>query len=250
MTAFTSIVTNTLRGFLGGRRSWMLLALALLPGLVQLIGGLARGSAISSQLYEEFSTQVLFTLLIPAVAITFGANAFGEEKRGKTMAFLTLRPVSRWTIAGAKLAAAWLGASLVGALGAVFAAFALGVGSGQWTEIVPGVVGAGLSALAYSALLLPIGLVMKRATLAGLVYLLLVEQFLARNVQQFSNLSPFRIGTSAYAGLSDFGRVVATFEITNGAVAAGAGGAALKAAAVAVVMWAITGFALRELDLV
>ncbi|MBT8249857.1 MAG: ABC transporter permease [Acidimicrobiia bacterium] len=250
MTAFGSIVVNTLRGFLGGRRSWLLLALAMIPGVVQLIAGLVSGSAVGSQLYEEFSTQVLFTLLIPAVAITFGANAFGEEKRGKTMAFLTLRPISRWTIAAAKLVAAWLGASLVGGLGAVFAAFALGVGSGIWTELVAGVVGATLSALVYAALLLPLGLVMKRATLAGLVYLLLIEQFLARTVRQFSNLSPFRVGTSAYADLSQFARVIATLEETNGAVVAGAGGATLKALVIALIMWAITGFALRELDLV
>lgn len=166
------------------------------------------------------------------------------------MAFLTLRPVSRWTIAAAKLMAAWMGAALVGGVGAVFAAVALGIGNGIWSEIVPGIVGSVLSALAYAAVLLPLGLVMKRATLAGLVYLILVEQFLARNVEQFSNLSPFRIGTSAYVGLSGFDRVIATLSITNGAIDAGAGGAAAKAAIVALVMWGLTGLALRELDLV
>jgi len=250
MSGFRSIVVNTLRGFLGGRRSWLLLALALIPGIIQVISGLSQGGAVSTQLYEEFSMQVLFTLLIPAVAITFGANAFGDEKRVKTMAFLTLRPISRWSIAGAKLLAAWAAAALVGGAGAVFAAIALGIGNGIWTEITAGFVGAALTALAYVAVLLPLGLVFKRATLAGLVYLLLIEQFLARNIEQFSNLSPFRIGTSAYAGLSDFNRVIATLDITNGAVEAGAGGAAIKAVVVALIMWGLTGLALRELDLV
>jgi ABC-type transport system involved in multi-copper enzyme maturation permease subunit len=250
MTSFGSIVVNTLRGFLGGRRSWLLLALALIPGIIQVISGLSQGGAVSSQLYEEFSVTVLYTLLIPAVAINFGANAFGEEKRGKTMAFLTLRPISRWAIAGAKLVAAWLAATLVGGTGAVFAAIALGIGNGIWTEILPAFVAAVVSSLGYVALLLPLGLVFKRATLAGLVYLLLIEQFLARNIEQFTNLSPFRFGTSAYAGLSEFNRVIATLNITNGAIDAGAGGAAIKAFVLALIMWGLTGLAMRELDLV
>ena len=249
MTGFRAIVVNTLRGFLGGRRSWLLLALALLPGVIQLINGILEGGAVSLDVYHQFSTEVTFTLLVPAIAITFGSNAFGDERTGQTMAFLTLRPISRWSIAAAKMVAAWVAATVVGGAGAVFAAIALGIGNGVWSEVLPAFVGAALACLVYVALMVPLGLVFKRATLAGLVYLLLIEQFLARTVTQFANLSPFRIGTSAYAGLSGLDTVIAALNETNGVVDAGAGGAAVKALVLVAIMWGLTGLALRELDL-
>lgn len=247
MTGLLAIARVTLRQLLGGKRMIVFALLALLPAVVMWFstGGLTARAV--AERFHEAAVGTLFLAVVPIVALVFGASTLGDERRDHTLSFLLLRPRPRWTVAAAKLAAAWLATAVLVVPSAALAAGVVAVRSGDTGLIGPAMLAVALSALAYTAVFLVIGFLTGRAVLLGLVYVFVWENGITFGAPALANISLFRIGLSAHAGLvPDSAPILAD---ALGSVTPGAGGAIAKAFVIAAACIAITGAMLRRRDL-
>lgn len=247
MRASLAITRVTLRHLLGGRRLLGFGALAVIPAAVTWLSTARVTDAAVVGRFHEVTISLVFLIVMPVVALVLGSGSLGDERRDGTLSFLVLRPLPRWTIAAAKLVAAWLATTLIAGSAAAAAAVAAGLRSGEWSLLAPVVLAVTVSSLAYAAVFLVIGYLTSRAVLIGLVYVFIWENGITFAAASLANVSLFRIGLSAYVALVP--ESAGVLDEMLGAVAPGALGAAAKATVVAVM--AVIGVAaiLRRRDL-
>lgn len=185
-----TLLAMSLRSVLRGKR---VIAVALLPLLIALVAVLLRVTAGDTDRtggYDTLAGELLLSLVIPLVALVLGVNAFGDERDERTLGLLLATNLSRARIALTKYAAAacvtWLAC-----LPAVLACLALATATDlslptvTWSLLLSSV----LAAAAYVALFVLLSLVLRRAVLVGLAYLVLWEGLLATLTTAFRNLS-------------------------------------------------------------
>ena len=207
MSAALAVARVTVRQLTGRRRTLGLLVLMLVPAVITGIVA-TRPTTTNADAYSFFQDGTLTSLMVvilPIMALVISTAAFGDERRGETLSFLVLRPMRREVIVLSKLAAAWLSAFLLGGIGAAAAGIALGIGTGDWSEVLPLVGGAAVGTLAYCGVFLAVGYVTERAMIIGLAYVFVWEGLIASGVRQVTSTSLARIGVSAYAGLAGSG---------------------------------------------
>ncbi len=117
-----------------------------------------------------------FTIVVPIVALVFAAAAFGDLKEDGTLVYLWLRPMDRWPI----VVGAWLASVTVSLpltlVPLTVAAFIANVGSDLvWATVLACVVGN----LAYSAVFMLLGLLIKNSVVWGIGYILIWEGLVA-----------------------------------------------------------------------
>ncbi|MFP5326033.1 MAG: ABC transporter permease [Acidimicrobiia bacterium] len=172
-------------------------------GLLGLLLALAIRSEDSldpvSQAYG-FADRFGMGLLVPVVSLVFAAASLGDLTEDGTLVYLWLRPVARWRIAAASLAATMTAVVPFGILPTVLAA---AVAGGDSDVIVATAAAASLAATAYVALFVGFGLVVQRALAWGLVYLLIWEGFVARGGRGPARLSVLVYARSVLARLAD-----------------------------------------------
>ncbi len=247
MRAFLAITRVTLRQLLGGKRLIAFGLLALLPAVVTWLASRDLTETAVIERFHEAPIAIVFLIVLPVVSLILGASALGDERRDATLSFLTLRPLPRTVIAGAKLFAAWVGTTAIVGVSAALAAVVVGVRSGDWSFVFPVVFAAAVSALAYCSVFLLLGYFTSRAVLLGLVYVFIWENGVTFAAAALANVSLFRIGLSAYAGLIPESLV--QLDEVLGSVAPGAGGAAAKVLVIAVLAVLAAGSLLRRRDL-
>lgn len=247
MTRFLAIVRVTIYQLIGRRRSVGLLVLAAVPGLILLLVGL---NETDSETAEFFRTGLLWLVLgvtVPIIAIVLGSGSMGDERSYKTISYLALRPIRREVIATAKLVGAWLASFLVAGSGALLAGAAFGVTTGSWNETFAIVVGAAIATLGFTAVMQVVGYITDRAVIIGLAYLLIWEGIVTSAASQVATTSIWRMGVSAYAGIT--GEIADMEDLLRG-VDPGAWGALLKVLGIAAVSVLALGYLMRDRDLV
>lgn len=163
----------------------MLGALGVVPVLLGL--ALRAGDVEPLEAAHEAIVQAYgLGLLVPVVSLVFASAAFGELVDDRTLVYLWLKPVARW-----RLVVAALAASLVVALPMSVVPVALGVSiSGAGSALVRGAVfGTVLAVIAYCALFVGLGLRVRRALVWGLAYVLIWEGAVARTARGAAQLS-------------------------------------------------------------
>lgn len=247
MSAFVAMVRVSFRQLIG--RKWVILVglVALLPAVVMVV--LTRVSAVGrlSAEYAEGPLLTLFFFVLPLSSILLGSVALGEERRDGTLSFLVLRPRRKETVVAAKLTAAWLAAWAISGVSGTLAAVILGIASGVWRMVLPAVVATGLSTLAYTAVFLLVGYLTRWAVLIGAGFLFFWETGIAFAADSLANVSLFRIGLTAFAGMVPSSRGV--LDDALGALQPGAGGAVLKCLALAAVAVAALAALMRRRDI-
>lgn len=125
-------------------------------------------------------------LLVPLAALVFAAPALGDPAEDKTLVYLWLRPVPRSVIAVAAWGASLVAAGVLGvlSLGALAAASRAGA-----DLVVAALAAAALATMAYVGIFLCLGLMVRRALIWGLAYLLIWEGFVARSGTAVARLS-------------------------------------------------------------
>ena len=113
-----------------------------------------------------------FTVVVPVVSLVFATAALGDAREDGTLVYLWLRPIDRWpVVVGAWLAA--LTVSLPLTLGPLALAAVL---SGEAATIFGAtMVASTVGVVAYSAVFLLLGLVVKNPIVWGLGYVLIWE---------------------------------------------------------------------------
>ena len=176
MTAFGALVTVTLRGLLGRRRT---LLMALLAGLPILVGLLIRLGGGRNDAPEILDALVIRTVL-PLIALVFGTAAIGSEIEDGTAVYLLAKPIARWRIALAKLGvAAGLTAALTVPPIIVTGLLVEGFGGGSIATAFGFALAAIAGGTAYAVAFAALGVVTSRALVVGLGYTLLWEGVLA-----------------------------------------------------------------------
>jgi len=138
-------------------------------------------------------------LLVPTTALVFASAALGDPAEDRTLVYLWLRPIPRWQITAASLAAS-LSIAVPFAIvpTAVMALLADG-----GIDLVGASLGAAAAAsLAYCAIFLGFGLVVRRALVWGLTYLLIWEGFVARSGTTATRLSVLGYARTLFADLA------------------------------------------------
>ena len=173
-------MTALWRAFLGTQVSAGRVAGLVALGALAVVLGIAVGAADGARPLDDGVTLVGaygLSLFVPVTALVFASAALGEPNEDGTLVYLWLRPVARWRLAAAAVAAA-----LTVALPAVvvpLAAAALATGAGP--ALVAATVASATSAtVAYAGAFTWLGLRVRRALLWGLVYVLVWEGFVAR----------------------------------------------------------------------
>lgn len=171
-TAFTAVYSVLLRSQI---KTGRLLGLAALSIIALLLGAVAGTGddplGDGNQVIGSFGLAVV----VPVGALLVGASTLGDLVEDRTLLYFTMRPMPRWIIAAAAWTAALTLTIPAVAVPLIFASILTGQGSL--------VAGAALSSLiglaAYCGLFLWLGLVVSRALIWGLVYVLIWEGFVA-----------------------------------------------------------------------
>lgn len=259
MSAFLAIVKVTFRQTLRLRRA---LGLLLLSGsvagmyLLFMIGtrsGIGEAALRREEAFEAFigmTVGVFMNIVVPVVTLIIATSVMGDERKDNTMSFLVLRPISRFTIGAAKVVAAFVEAFAVTGIGAAAFGILVGIKIENFDYFVPLLVGTAIGTAAYAAIFVPLGYLLKRATLIGLTYVFIWENGIAAAVPAVASLSPWRIGVSAMAGLApnDFFLLVPS-DFALGSLSPGAGGALMKAVILMTLSAGFVAYILRRRDL-
>lgn len=139
-------------------------------------------------------------LLVPATALVFAAAAFGDPAEDGTLVYLWLRPIARWRLAVAAFAASVSVAVPFAVVPTVIAAGLTRTGRGL---PLGALVASAVAVAAYCALFLGLGLVVRRALVWGLAYVLIWEGFVARSGTTAARLSVLVYARSLLADIAD-----------------------------------------------
>ncbi|MFE7408636.1 ABC transporter permease subunit [Isoptericola sp. NPDC057559] len=217
-----TVVRLTALGMLGGRRVWLLAALAL---LLVAIAVLARVLVPVTEAEAATLLQgVTFATFLPLLGLVVGTGAIAPEIDDGSIVHLLAKPVSRHAIVQSKLAVA-VGALLVFAVvPTVVAAAVLGLGPRAVLAFGVGALAAGA---VYGVLFLLLSILTRHAVIIGLVYALLWESLVGSFVPGARNLSVQQwalsvTGSIAPPGLvtSDVGTGLALALVVGGFAAA------------------------------
>jgi ABC-2 type transport system permease protein len=196
MTAFSAIVTVTLRGLLGRRRAVLMLLLAALPIFVGLVIRLGGGRADAAEILDALVVRTV----LPLIALIVGTASIGSEIEDGTAVYLLVKPVERWRIALAKLAvAAGLTVALVVPPTLITGFLVGGAGTDALTTTLGFALAVLLGGLAYAALFTTLGAWTTRALVIGLAYTLIWEGLLAGLLEgtRFFSIRQATLGVAA-----------------------------------------------------
>jgi ABC-2 type transport system permease protein len=239
--AIPEVARITLRQLLGRRRTVLLLLLAAVPTLLAI---LYRAAGIDD--VDSFASVVLFgiavTILLPIVAVLFGAAAFGAEIEDGTIVYLLAKPVARWSIVVAKLFGT-AGITILLAGGSVLVASAielLPLGE-EGAEATRGFLAAMVvGGVCYVALFMALSLFTRRALVIGIGYILIWEGALSIALPGIANLSIRQYSLGVANAFVSMSKDVAPLSPTTALILS----TALVTIAVVVATWRLMRFEL------
>ncbi|HVX42456.1 MAG TPA: ABC transporter permease subunit [Mycobacteriales bacterium] len=183
-----SIFTVTLRGQLLRPRAGGLLALSVVVAAVAII---IRSTADDAyEAYAELSGRLLVPLVIALISLIVGVNAFGDEREDGTMPLLIATCTPRWRMTLEKTLAAMLATWLI-CLPATLGLAIMGAGADlSGSKVFSSVVGASvLAVMGYVSVFVLLSLVLNRAVLVGMGYVVLWEGVIANYANGARSLS-------------------------------------------------------------
>lgn len=152
------------------------------PALLAVLLGVAVGRSDDAGL--DAGAQLVsgygLALFVPVAVLVFASSVLGDPNEDGTLVYLWLRPVARWKLAVAALAAA-LTITLPLVVVPMALAGALAGGEEGAGALVAGTVAScTLATVAYAGIFTWLGLRVRRALVWGLAYILIWEGFVAR----------------------------------------------------------------------
>lgn len=139
------------------------------------------------------------TFLAPVAALVFGTAALGDPTDDNTLVYLWLRPVARWKLALAGIAAAVTFVLPYSVIPATIEAAIVADGP----VVRAAALSSAAAAVAYSAVFVLLGLVSRRSLVWGIGYLLIFESFIARGGKSLGALSIHAHAASILARTAD-----------------------------------------------
>lgn len=172
----TSLFTLSVLQLAGGRRIWAVVVLSAIPVLAALAFRLASPQTPAADFNDGITNQLIVSAILPLVMLFLGTATLGNEYDDRTLPFLVLKPISRWTIVAPKLLATLAVGGVPVALGGWVSTLLVTGDAGQAaTTGVALLVGA----TAYGAMFTWAGLAVRYALPLGAAYLLVWEAALS-----------------------------------------------------------------------
>jgi len=249
MTATFSIVQVTARNVLGLRRLIGFGLLAVFPGFIFYLISRTATELGKAENFTGMSAVIFLPVVVPIITIVVSASVLGSERRGDTLSFLMLRPISRYSIADSKLASAVVASFAITGTGALLLGVLGSLALDDFGYLTSLLVATLFTAIGYSAVFMPLGYLTERSTLIGFIYIFVWESAIAGIIQGLSGTSIWRIAASAFVGLAPEGLDPDIVDASLGSLAPGAGGAIIKLATLGAISVVVTGWLLRTRDL-
>jgi ABC-2 type transport system permease protein len=152
-----------------------LLGIAGLGALAVLIGLFARWDDNPAQAAADSVSSYGLALLVPLATLWLGSSAIGDLVEDRLLVYLWLKPVPRWQLPAAAIAAVVTVVVPLTALPLAASAFVAGAGEIAWATLLAAV----LAAFAYAGLFVAAGLWFRRAIWWGLAFILIWENAVA-----------------------------------------------------------------------
>lgn len=246
MRSELAILRVTLRRLITRKRVIGLVLFASVPAFVVALAATGnRGPERLASLYHDLTFGILLAVALPVVAVVNGTGALGDERWSHTMPFLALKPIPRWSIALATSVASIASTMMVGMVGVGLGWLAGGWATGSWDIGVGPALATLVAAIGYGTLFVPVGLLSRRGTVIGLIYIFLWEASFANAIPTLAPTSIGHIAFSAYVAIApDIGPAE-----TLGNLTPEVGLAFMKVAVVAAASLALTTWQLTRRDL-
>ncbi|WP_277213164.1 ABC transporter permease subunit [Isoptericola croceus] len=199
-----TIVRLTAQGMLGGRRLWLLGALALLIVVIAVATRLLV--PVSEADAAGLLRAVAFSTFLPLFGLIVGTGAIAPEIDDGSIVHLLAKPVSRHTIVQSKLLVAIGAITALAVVPTMLAAVILGAGPQTVLAFGAGALAAGA---VYSVLFLLLTVVTRHAVIIGLVYALMWESLVGSFVPGARSLSVQQWALSVTESIAPAGLVTA-----------------------------------------
>lgn len=212
-----TIMWVTFRQLFTRQRLIAALVISLVPFIVAFSQKAFHGGVYDMQmgrfLVEMYKEFVIGTLL-PLVAVVFGSSAFGTEMTEGTIVYTLVKPEPRWRVVLSKFVVATLATALV-MVPAVFLPWML-VDKTEFPLSVPMIIlgGATIGSLLYSALFIAMSIMSKRALVAGLIYIIVVEFTLSRQAAGLKSFSVRELVLTATSKIGEGNRWIGPADVT------------------------------------
>lgn len=243
-----TLLNGSIRLLVLTKRTIALVGLQLAPAILYLFASSGRSDSGAESAFMDVTLVALFGLVVPICAIVLSSSALGAERRDQTLSLVTLRPISRTTIALMKFLAAWISSFALSIVGVFFMHLALAATVAVDTELMMAMlVGAAVSTLAYAAIYVPLGFITDRAVIIGLALLLVFENGVVTALPGLATLSPSRVGIRVVGTLAP--GVQQDIEGALGSLSFSAGTTVVAVAVYLAVGLVLTATLLRRRDL-
>lgn len=206
------------------------------------VAGVAWAVGASDEIDDplESAVQVIsnlgFAVLVPVVALVFASASLGDAREDGTLLYLWLRPMDRWPV----VVGAWLAAITVSLPLTVVPLGVAALLSGGGAELLGATtLAAVVGVVAYSALFVLLGLLVKNSIVWGLGYVLIWEGIVAAFGSFAAKLAIRGYTRSILTSITDVDLDLGDLPLVAGVTVP------LLAAAVAVVLGAVR---LRDMD--
>jgi ABC-type transport system involved in multi-copper enzyme maturation permease subunit len=174
-----TIYTTDLRRLLFARKTLVLLCVQLLPVIFALIYVFLE-DIDGLSMFSETVEGVMFPFLIPLAAVFYGGPTLVDEMEGKTLTYLTLRPVpkpalflGKW-LAGATVAVGLVLVPVLSLLAIVAVASGGSIGT-SFLTIAQILMATVLGTAALTAIFAALGALVAKSLFAGILYFVVVE---------------------------------------------------------------------------
>ena len=190
----TTVAWLTFRQLFVRKRLVAAVILALTPLLIVMLfmstrgaataGGRTAGSVLVS-LYQD----VVLGVLLPLSAVVFGTAAFGGEIDDGTIVYLLVKPLRRWRVVLSKYVVAVIATAGMMVVATIPPWLFLGTGAVAPKVVIAFAAAIALGAALYSALFVTMGMMSRRALVFGLLYIVVLEMTLSRQVAGVRSLA-------------------------------------------------------------
>lgn len=203
------ILWLTIRQLTAGKATRVAALFAAVPVLFALIHLFGSITADGTGYLAGLFLNLLAPTVIPLATLILATNVLGNEVADRTLPYLTLKPIGRWRIVVEKFAGAMLILALVFAVGLLIT-WGIVAASDDTVDamLLPAMLAATLAGiLGYGALFLLVSLVIPRALIVGVIYVLLWESTLARFIPGIRYLAVRHYEQSIFVRILDVGTV-------------------------------------------
>ena len=195
----------TVRQFAAGKAIRVTALFAATPVVFALIYLLQANRPAGDRFLSDLTFNFVTPIVIPLTALVLSTGALGNEIADRTIPYIALKPIGRWRIVVEKFAGTAVSTAvpiLIG-LALTWGVVAWGEGGVDGRTLLALLVAGLAGLLAYGALFLFVSLVIPRALIVGIIYVLLWEGLLSGIISGIRVLSVRHYTQSIFVHLLD-----------------------------------------------